>query len=56
MTTHQDLNPPSWATLTAPADIPRGCICSYTWAVHRPGIVRNGPVASCPADHSEVDK
>jgi hypothetical protein len=35
--------------------IPPGCICSYTWASHRPGIVRNGPLASCPADHGEVD-
>jgi len=36
--------------------IPFGCICSYTWATHRPGVVRNGALMSCPADHTEVDK
>lgn len=36
--------------------IPLGCICSYTWASHRPGIIRNGALDSCPADHSEVDR
>jgi hypothetical protein len=39
-----------------PPSIPAGCICSYTWHSACDGrIVRNGALASCPADHSEVD-
>jgi len=36
--------------------IPIGCICAYTWHSDGSGrIVRNGPLASCLADHTEVD-
>lgn len=46
-------------TLTAaqaPPGIPYGCICSYTWHSACDGrIVRNGALASCPADHAAVD-
>ena len=34
--------------------IPPGCICAYTWANDgSPRVVRNGAVASCPADHAQ---
>lgn len=43
----------------APPPIPMGCICAYTWGFGLDGppgrLVRNGALASCPADHSEVD-
>ena len=39
----------------APPPIPFGCICSYTWAALPGRLARNGALASCPADHSEVD-
>jgi len=39
----------------APASIPLGCICSYTWSVLPGHLVRNGALTSCPADHTAVD-
>lgn len=39
----------------APAAIPTGCICAYTWAYDPPRVVRNGVLASCPADHEAID-
>jgi hypothetical protein len=45
-----------WTVKTAPAPIPFGCICAYTWSVLESRQVRNSPVASCPADHTEIDK
>jgi hypothetical protein len=41
-------------TRTSPP-IPSGCICSYTWGVWPARLVRNGALASCPADHAEID-
>jgi hypothetical protein len=38
----------------APPPIPPGCICSYTNGLDA-SSVRNGPVASCPADHTLID-
>ena len=38
---------------TAPAPIPVGCICAYTWSFTARRLVRNGPLANCPADHRE---
>jgi hypothetical protein len=36
--------------------IPVGCFCAYTWHPARDGrVVRNGPNASCRADHAKVD-
>jgi hypothetical protein len=47
---------PQDVTVTvAPPPIPFGCICSYTWRCDGPGVVRNGALASCSADHSAVD-
>jgi hypothetical protein len=41
---------------SAHAQIPFGCICSYTWSGFTPGaLVRNGAVLRCPADHHQVD-
>ena len=40
----------------APPSIPAGCICAYTWHPAYDGrSVRNGPLASCPADHTAID-
>jgi hypothetical protein len=47
----------AWTVKTAPPAIPVGCICAYTWHPSHDGrSVRNGPLASCPADHTEIDK
>lgn len=42
---------------TAPAPIPMGCICAYTWAWSPVAtqLVRNGPLKACTADHAAVD-
>lgn len=46
---------PGITVTKAPPGIPAGCICAYTWGGLPGRIVRNGALASCPADHSEVD-
>jgi hypothetical protein len=43
------------AVTRAAAPIPPGCICSYTWGGGPARLVRNGALASCPADHAEID-
>ena len=35
--------------------IPMGCICSYTWSTFGGHLMRNGALAGCPADHTEID-